>query len=81
MAPSAVAEATRLTDRGPHVPGREHPGHVCPGQQRRTLRRPADRRPAGRYRSRQEAREPGKFPAAAVIHISTVPLIHTYVWG
>jgi hypothetical protein len=71
MAPSPVAEATRLTDRCRTFPGREHPGHACREQQRRTLKRPAaDGRPA-RYRSRQA--RPGNLARPPPPRLSTFP--------
>src|ERR1700724_1832750 len=78
MAPSPVAEATGLTGRCPHVPGRGHSGHVCLGHPRRTLARPAGRRLAGLVKvAAGKARGTWQGLATTVIHISTTPLIHS----
>ena len=68
MAPSPMAEATRLTDRGRTFPAVNTPGHGCPGQHRRTLKRPVGR-PAGTGRGRR----PGNLARPPSPQLSTFP--------
>jgi hypothetical protein len=79
MAPSPMAEATRLTGRDRTFPAANTPGMlVLSSSGGRSTGQSAGGWPV---QVAAGGPEPGKAPAAAVIHISTAPLIHTYEGG